>query len=129
VVKAVAVAILSRISYLQTDIFRKTYTVAGVTVFLKKEEQSCEADAGPGFALLAITALRQLSRAQVGLIDCAAVNNATAGRRRKERILSELKLRILKVRLVATEQCRRFDDGAYILIIESNASIGLKHQP
>jgi hypothetical protein len=75
VVKAVAVAVLRTVSNgpeLEGVSVRKAYTVAGVTVFLKNEEQSCEADAGPGFALLAITALRQLSRAHVGLTDCAA---------------------------------------------------------
>jgi hypothetical protein len=50
VVKAVAVAVLRRVSNgpeLEGVSARKAYTVAGVTVFLEKEEQSCEADSGP----------------------------------------------------------------------------------
>jgi len=46
----------------------QVYTVAGVIVFKKKEEQSAAAEDGEGKTALAITARRQLSRAQVGLI-------------------------------------------------------------
>jgi hypothetical protein len=46
----------------------QTYTVAGVTVFKKNEEQSAAAEDGEGAAPLAMTARRQLSRAHVGLI-------------------------------------------------------------
>lgn len=55
-------------------------------MFRKKEEQSFEADDGPGLAPLAMTALRQLSRAQVGLTSAAA-KEATAIRRMKKRIM------------------------------------------
>ncbi len=47
---------------------RQVYTVAGVIVLKKKEEQSAAAENGEGKAALAVTARRQLSRAQVGLI-------------------------------------------------------------
>jgi hypothetical protein len=47
---------------------RQIYIVAGVIVPKKKEEQSATAEDGEGKAALAMTARRQLSRAQVGLI-------------------------------------------------------------
>ncbi len=47
---------------------RQVYTVAGVIVLSKKDEQSAAAEDGEGEAALAMTARRQLSRAQVGLM-------------------------------------------------------------
>jgi len=52
--------------------------VAGVTVYTKKEEQSLLADDGPGAALLAMTALRQLSREHVGLMTAMAYPHSAA---------------------------------------------------
>ena len=55
---------------------RQVYTVAGVIVFKKKEEQSTAAEYVDGKAALAMNARRQLSRKQVGLI----VSEKTGGR-------------------------------------------------
>jgi len=44
-----------------------TYAAHGVTVLRKNDEQSAVAEEGPGFALLALTARRQLSALQTAL--------------------------------------------------------------